>query len=162
MSRPKSPNFVLFLTSGALLFAGLLRDLTAQDDDAEEKRPLLLAAEPRESKPGDDELRKLLVDRYNAGLAELQARYEEYKIGLAPLDALLGAAQRLAHAGGELNDKPADRLVFLEQFLELARHVESMQEALTEVGRSRVADLQWARYVRADAEIQLLRAKPKR
>jgi len=79
--------------------------------------------------------------------------------GTASFDSLLDVAQRIVHSGVEVTDKPTEQLRFRERFLELAREIEKMQKARHEAGRISDADLQSARYLRLDAEIQVLKAK---
>jgi hypothetical protein len=128
---------------------------------AEAPLPAILKAKPLKPGPGDDELRKLLIARYNTAVAEMAARYTEFLAGRTPMEDFVAVARRLVHSGVELSDKPADQLAFREQFLELAKEVERAQQARHEAGRISVADLESARYLRLDAEVEVLKAKRK-
>jgi hypothetical protein len=121
--------------------------------------PAILKAKPLKPAPGDDELRKLLIARYNVAVAEMQARYAEIAAGRANFDIAVEAARHLVDSGIELTDKPAEQLAFREKFLELAKEVERIIEAQVEAGKTGLAELEKARYLRLDAQIQLLKAK---
>jgi hypothetical protein len=123
--------------------------------------PAILKAKPLKPAPGDDELRKLLIARYNVAVAEMQARYAEISAGRANCDIAVEAARHLVDSGIELTDKPAEQLAFREKFLELAKEVERIIEAQVEAGKTGVGDLEKARYLRLDAEVQLLKVKRK-
>jgi hypothetical protein len=69
------------------------------------------------------------------------------------------AARRIVHSGLELSDKPAPRLHFRESFLKLAKEVEKVQKARHDAGHIADADLEGARYLRLDAEVEVLKAK---
>ena len=128
----------------------------------ENKAPALLTEKPVAA-DGADPLRKLLVERYNAALAEVQKRYQAafgVQNGITDVELLGRAADRLLKAGLELAGTPAERVTRHERHVELARHLEKLAEAANRAGVSKSpADAEVARYYRADAEIGLLRAK---
>ena len=66
-------------------------------------------------------------------------------------------------AGLELSDKPADQVALLEKYVEFAKAVEQAVDVRIKAGVRNFTkgDLHQAKYTRADAEIQLLRAKEK-
>ena len=121
--------------------------------------PAILKAKPLKPAPGDDELRKLLIARYNAAVAEMELRYAEISAGRATFEVAAEAARHLVDSGIELTDKPAEQLAFREKYLELAKEVERIIKAQFEAGRIGEADLAKARYLRLDAEVQMLKAK---
>jgi hypothetical protein len=126
---------------------------------ADEKTPAVLDAKPMEPAKGDDELHKLLKERYNAALEEVQVRFKQVIAGTGNPDELARAGRRLLHARLELCEKAADRVPVYEQQLELARMVEKIQKARHDAGQVSVADWDQARYERLDIEIGLLNAK---
>ena len=130
-------------------------------EPAEAQLPAILKAKALKPGPGDDELRKLLIARYNVAIAEMEVRLRELRAGKCLFDALADVAQRLVDSGIELSDKPTEQLTFREQFLELATEIERIQKASFDSGRTGQADLERARYLRLDAEIQVLKAKRK-
>jgi hypothetical protein len=130
--------------------------------EPEEKEPALLKAKPLEPAKGDDELRKLQKERYNAALKEVQLRYEYVKAGKAlALDVIADASRRLLDAELDLAEKPADRVAVYEKQLEFAKDVEKIIEARAAAGFRdfSAADVEQARYARLTAEVNLLRAK---
>jgi hypothetical protein len=151
--------------AGAAFLAGSV--LAAQPDRPPERRerkvPALLKAEPIQPDKKDDELHRLLKERYNEAVAELAALYAEFQhggLGRSPMDtAFHQASQRLLHAGLELKEKPADKVALLEQYVELQKFVEKFHQDLVNAGHEPPTLLHQARYYRIDAEIQLLRAK---
>jgi hypothetical protein len=124
-----------------------------------DKLPAILAAKPLPEDPKDDALRKLLKARYNEAVAEMKDCFLEFQAGRTTIDSMLGASQRVQQAGLQLSSSPADRVKLLESFLEMAKEVERINQALVEAGKVRSAELHRARYVRIDTEIRLLRAK---
>jgi hypothetical protein len=149
---------VLTLLSGS----ALVRPLGAEPPAAgDEKLPAILSAKPLKPEPGDDELHKLLQERYNAAVAEMQDRYREFQAGRGTVEVFGETAQRLVRAGLELSDKPADRIALLTDYVALTKEIEKINQARYDAGRIPHADLEQARYQRLDAEIQLLHAKRK-
>lgn len=128
-----------------------------------ERGPALLTEKPLAPGAGADPLRKLLVTRYNAALADVQKRYQAafgVANGTPDVEALGRAAERLLKAGLELSGEPADRVKVHERHVELVRHLEKFAEAADRAGVSKSrAELEVARYYRIDAEIGLLRAR---
>jgi hypothetical protein len=129
----------------------------------EPELPALLKAEPVKVDPKDDELRKLLKERYNEALAEIDERSRRVLGILETPDTLLGAAERFVRAGLELSGKPADQVALLEKYVEFAKAVEQAVDVRIKAGVRNFTkgDLHQAKYARADAEVQLLRAKEK-
>jgi outer membrane protein TolC len=142
--------------AGIVVLLALVPSLgTAQED----KLPAVLDAKPMEAAKGDDELHKLLTERYNAALDEARVRYRRYLGGNDSLNDLEHAARRLLDARLAFCTKEAERVPVYEQHLELARQVERLQKARHDAGQVSVADWDQARFRRLDLEIRLLRAK---
>lgn len=133
----------------------------AQPQPDEGPLPAILKAKSLKPAAGDDELRKLLIARYNAAVSEMEVRYAEFLAGKTGMDVFVDVAKRLVEAGVEVSDKPAEQLRFREDFLELAVEVERIQKVRFDAARITKADLECARYLRLDAEIQVLKAKRK-
>jgi hypothetical protein len=129
------------------------------EDPLNKKLPALLKAKPIEPAPGDDELRKLRIARFNAAAAETRARYEEYQHSGGDITPVLEAARRLVSSRLALDQRTADEIAFCEQFLELAREVEKIYEHRFRAGTATKAMVELGRYHRLDAEIQLLHVK---
>jgi hypothetical protein len=145
----------LVLTIVAVLSAAGPR--TARADD--EKLPGFLEGKPKTLEKGDDEVRKLLKERYNAALSEVQARYEQYLAGKYTLDALYDAGGRLLKSELELCTKPAERVAVRQKYLEMTKDAEKVAAARFDAGRIDLAEMEFTRYQRLDAEIQLLKEK---
>jgi len=144
-----------------VFLAGLSGRGVGADKEPEEKTPKILTAKPLKPGPKDDELRRLLIERYNSAVTEMQGRHQEVLAGKGTLEVFAVVGKRLVESGLELNEKPADRVTLLEQYLELMREIEKINVSLFEAGRISKADLALARYLRIDAEIKLLRAHRK-
>jgi hypothetical protein len=123
------------------------------------KLPAILTPKLRQAAPGDDELRRLLIDRYNAVVAELRLLARSYQQGQIDISRMIPAAQRLTDSERELCTRPADEVTVLEKYVELLRFNEKRVQALALVDQASPIDLEQTRYSRLDAEIQLLRAK---
>lgn len=111
----------------------------------------------------DEELQQLLIARRDAALAESEAYRKAVGIGTATPDMLLLPERRVLASELELSDKPADQIAAFERFLESAKASENRVEALSFAqAKGGESDKLFAtRYLRLDAEIQLLRAKRK-
>jgi len=92
-------------------------------------------------------------------VAEVSTRSAHMEAGAGSYDMVFAAQRRVAQAGLELYDKPADQAAFFAGYVALAKAAETKVEAQAKAGSVGPADLHQARYARADAEIQLLRAK---
>jgi hypothetical protein len=152
---------LLFLLGGLAVRAEAVPPQDQKPVGKEEKAPAVLTAKPLKIEAHDDELHKLLKERYNAAVAELQARSEEVKSGHGSIEQLFDAARKVLRSELSLSDKPADRLAVLEKHLELEHAAEKVATTRHQAGKLNDAELAAARYLRIDAEIQLLRAKQK-
>src|SRR5262249_29987519 len=85
----------------------------------------ILNAKPLEVQPKDGGLQKLFKQRYNAALAEVQARVIEITAGTkTPDEFLFEATKRLAAAGLEALDRPADQVAMMTDLVALAKSIE--------------------------------------
>jgi hypothetical protein len=123
--------------------------------------PLLLPDEPLKPGKNDDDLRKLLIARFNAASEETRDRVIESTPRTHPIDKAVNAANRLIQSRIELIENPEDEIAVREEFLSLAKHIEKLTESLLKVGRCNTTDVALARYMRLDAEILLLKLKSK-
>lgn len=121
------------------------------------------ATEPREVaiKADDDELNKLLKQRYNEVVLELKYRQALYETGRGGIKSVQEVASRLLEAGGEVFDKPEEKAELLTRHLELMKQIETDAEARFAAAEGNAADVSNARYHRIDAEIKVLRNKSK-
>jgi hypothetical protein len=108
---------------------------------------------------GDDELRKLLKERYNTAVRELRTADQEFRAGRITTDDLLRASRRVLHAQLELADRPAEQVAACEKYLDYMKDVEKLMLTGFNAGRVKPADMEMTRYMRQDAEVLLLRAQ---
>jgi hypothetical protein len=125
------------------------------------KFPALLSAEPLRENPDDDEMRKLLKERYNAALGEARHSYalEGVLCGGDNQDYRYGSWKRVLQAGLEAYDGPAEKVALLRDYLQLTKEAEQLEELRYKVGRCKIDHVHRARYERLDAELRLLLAK---
>jgi hypothetical protein len=118
-----------------------------------------LLSEPMKPAPGDDAVRQLFKDRYNAALDLLKVQIEQFAAGHANVTAnsFVDAMDQVLRARRELTDKPADLLPLLQLRFELARDAQTRADAQFRSGLIGPASIPAARIVRIDAEIDLLR-----
>jgi hypothetical protein len=130
----------------------------AQEAD---KGPPALRAKPLEPAAGDSKLTRLLKERYNAALEDLQASVQLAWQGRQVFGFLLEAQTRCLEAGLELKDRRAERIALLKDHLELAKRVEQEINKRFQDGRVSVQDRARGRYLRLNVEIRLLREQQK-
>jgi hypothetical protein len=109
--------------------------------------------------PCKPHLKVLLKERYEAALTECGTRWKEFLAGRGTMDIMLEAFRNLRDAERELSPRKADQVAVLEAYWKRTKRIEEINNARYQAGRIPVSDWAQARYVRADAEIQLERAK---
>ena len=122
----------------------------------------------------DSDERKLLIARYNEALEELKERYqylgslpeESGGVDRGSVGELILAARRLLATDLELNPKPADQITLREKYLEFAKNVEEACRLHAHpcpgcLPRMTILQARTAKYLRLEAEVELLRAKRK-
>jgi hypothetical protein len=145
-----------------LAWALAVPSFAAPPAEPDEMLQALLKAKPLETARGDDELRKVQKERYNAALKELNIRSELVVAGKdTPLDGTYDAAGRLLDAELDLAETPAERVAVRQKQVGLSKEVEAMTERFSLAGNSKLssADVEKARYARLTAEMNLLRAR---
>ena len=150
------PVALTFFCGGAYLLAAQRPSPRGQ---VFEKLIALVNSAPLVPAAGDDELRKLQVGRYNAALEVLKWRYRKYQNNLRDMQELYNQFQFLREARLHLCRTPAERIVVLEQGLEIAREAERNNAIAASVDEWSNADLQLTRYGRLGLEILLLKAR---
>jgi hypothetical protein len=161
MPRKTVPLFALAALAAGPLFAPRAAALGPQEKPAgQPKPPRLLAARPLSTTGQSDKLRRLVRERYNAALEEARERYRQMReVPKFDPDKAFSAFRRLLAAGVLAADTGRDRIQFLEAYLELARGFEKVLEKISGAGAEMAAERAHARYMRIDAELQLLRAR---
>lgn len=135
------------------------------DDELQRRIKERYNADPLTRKPeaGDDELRRLLKERYNAALFAFKNTIASYEADRGSFDDLVSTSALMLHAELELSDKPADQIAAIERYLEIAKQQELRVFSHIKSGRrgGEADKYEKAKYMRLDAEIQLLRARQK-
>jgi len=151
------------LLGTALVFSGPGATVRAEQpaEKPAENRPSIMMARPLKATSGDDQLRRLLIARYNSEVTEMQATVREFLAGRASYDLIADVAKRLVESSLEVYKKRADQIALLEQFLEITKKAERIQKQRFDQGRITLQDYEHSRNLRLDAEIKLLRAKGK-
>ena len=123
-----------------------------------EKR-VVFQADALKIAPEDDELKKLLILRFNEALAETTVLYEEVFWGKTPLLVNHSAGYRLLKASVEVFDTPQKRVTFLKQLRDFAAHVEEMETVKKNAGQGRPGAKELAVQFRLEIDIHLLKEK---
>lgn len=139
-----------------LLVATTARGL-AQSTPPATMPPSLQAPKAMQPAASDDELRKLLIARYNSVAAEIDSQKRESGARWTGVNA--DQARRVLVSWIEIN--PADEVALREQFVDLMKAEEAAYEKFVKDGVTPLWTLEQKRYARLDAEIELLRAKRK-
>ena|SRR2546426_4748963 len=129
------------------------REQKKQTDVAEFIGKLLTPA------PTDDELRKLQIERYNAAHLELAGIWGNVAAGKLSFHAMVEPSRRLVHSELELYQQPAEKIIARERHLTLLKEVERLTKGAWTAGVVPSFEYHQIRYLRLDAEIELLRAK---
>jgi hypothetical protein len=131
--------------------------------------PMLMSRKGIKGDTKDDDLRKLLLERFDAALEEMNVRLLERPAGglgaetlrLDFFEQLSVAAQQLVDARLELAKAPEEEMAIREEFVDLAKEIEKKAKVKLDNGRVDLASYARTRHLRSDAEIQLLKTKRK-
>jgi hypothetical protein len=107
----------------------------------------------------DDQLQKLLIERYNVALEEVQQRCEDFKKGLNTMDAVIESSRDMLTAEVAMRTDPQEKIKALERVIEIVRWYEGKLEIGLKEGVGLRADLLRARHGRLNYEIEVLRIK---
>jgi hypothetical protein len=147
------------LVLGALLTGRAARS----DDELKLLTKLRKAVDPKTVEPSkdDDDMQRLLKERYRTAASLLELRVHEYLTGRMTQDQLAQAFMRVRNARLDMTDKPAERIAILELTVEMGKEAEEVADARFKAGRLGKADVESARLFRLEAELALLREKHK-
>jgi beta-lactamase regulating signal transducer with metallopeptidase domain len=125
--------------------------------------PKLLTAKPLAVAPGDNELEKLLKEKYNAALRPISLYESQIQMGtLPPLDELLRAGRNFRDAQLALSQNAQESLQVLQEYLDFTKYLDGLGESFRivggVVGHSPVEAAQMHE-ARLDAEVALLRQR---
>jgi len=122
----------------------------------------LLNSEPLKPAPGDDELQRLLKERYNNALRAVKLSQYAYEAGTSRISRLCAASRNLVEAELALVDKPRDEIRVVERYVEFAyktwKGTEDKLKGGGVTGFSPIDEAE-ARAARFEAEIKLLRLR---
>jgi RNA polymerase sigma factor (sigma-70 family) len=121
---------------------------------SEEKVKALLAAAPVGEK-----MKSLLKARLEAAQTEMSARSKQHLAGRGTLDFLLDTSQRLRKAELELCTQKSDRLLVLENQVQIMKKIVELNRERFNAGRISVEDVKLPEFYLLDAEIDLERVK---
>jgi len=126
---------------------------------ASETRAAMLRAKPLEPAAGDDELHRLLKDRYNSALKSLQDQYGRTTIDSnTAITTVIVAARTLLDA--ELAMATVKEAVGIyERYLEFMRFFDDVAEKRWKFGTSSFGEFNAVHEARLDAEIKLMQAR---
>jgi hypothetical protein len=111
--------------------------------------------------PKDDELRKLLKERYNEVVNELEAFRQQYEASSprATIEKFHEVASRLVEAKMDLCDMKEEKVKLLTELVAIAEQSYLISKAYYEAGTRSVSDLSQSRQQVLTAKIQLVKAK---
>jgi hypothetical protein len=115
--------------------------------------------QPVKLEAADSPLRRLLKERFNTSVEEVQAVTALWYGGKTVLEEVATAVARFAKAGVEMAETPAERIKYLALALSQAKTTESFVREKYNAGGAGVDELLRARGLRLDAEIALLRER---
>ncbi len=115
----------------------------------------------RESQPGDDELRRALIERYNAAVENYPVQKAAYEAGVLTLDRLLDAAAMVTRSALDLCATPAEELSVWKTNLALLEQIEAREAARLKKGSAAAGDFSDSHLRTLDARVALIRAKRK-
>jgi beta-lactamase regulating signal transducer with metallopeptidase domain len=107
--------------------------------------------------PGDDQLHKLLKEKYNAAVSEIQIHQTKIQNGvMSSFDDLLNAGENLRDAALGLAESPGARVEAVQNYLALTKHLENLAEAWRAVGAADgPKEVARMRSARLDADLRL-------
>jgi hypothetical protein len=103
----------------------------------------------------DDELRRLMIERFEAAWGEMEARTALYNAGRVSLSDTCEAIQRFSKAGMEVARTPTYRVQVCELAFENARAIEDSVKKKFENQVEPVQAMKLATYTRLDMQIKL-------
>ena len=128
--------------------------------------PNVVRSKPKQAKANDDELRKLMIDRFNVALLESQKRFADEE-GAFAVNFVAGGpdqcVKRLFHAELSLAENPQERIEACRNYVEMAKYMEDyVALAIKNGGSKSLKDpgaLEVCRSLHIDAKIQFIEAK---
>lgn len=138
-----------------------VEQLERMEAEAEKLAKQILEIKPAEIKATDDELRKLLKERYNAAVEAMQPVRIMYENSLVSFDQVVEVGRLVMHSGLELFEDPKPRVQLLTNYVAIAKMYEgNVKQKFRGMSEDKV-EMSLATYHRAEAEILLNKEKRK-
>lgn len=131
----------------------------AEKEKFQEKATAVFKAKPVAIDAKDDEIQKLLKERFNNATQELEAQFVLLDANFATVDAVGASIHRWTKAGLEVTDEPAARVKILEMQIVVSKFLELNCAAKFTGDTEDVARVLQAKNLRITAEVELLRMK---
>ena len=157
MSRPPLTAVACWTLTFLVAAPGIRADPPAAPAETRSVADRLGDLKPVPADPADTPVRKLLKERYNARLQAAKIQLAAVRAGAAARLNLTGLIDRLALDGAELEDKPADRVKWLQLRLDALREQERLAKARADQGALLEMDALLLTAARAEAELDLVR-----
>jgi hypothetical protein len=132
---------------------------TTAPGPADARLAALLKLEPLKPEPGDDELQRLLKERYNAVLSAFQGYQLQYELRSADVASVCTATHDLFEAELALVSNSGDKTRILERYVEVSKNTWKAVDTKVKagLGGGTSADEGLAHAATLEAEIKLLR-----
>ena len=150
MARTRGLNALVTIPL-AMLLAGWAAAAGKGPGEAQGDKPPQPAA--------DAELHRLLKTRYESAAKMLQIEEERLRFGQSTMALICEAWRLVADSFIELPVSPEERVAMLAKYVSVMQALETDTVARVRFGKALERDIAYAQYLRADAEIKLLRAK---
>lgn len=128
-----------------------------------DQKPLpILQAAPLKPEANDDELRKVMIERYNEiakVVKNTQMIIDSGSFNPGILSHYHQACGQLVDSKLALTENSAERIDLLAQLVELSKRFELEMQRRFEIQAVSIIDLHQAKYHRLDAQVRLLQAK---
>jgi hypothetical protein len=125
----------------------------------QEKAAAILKGKPIAIDPKEDELQRLLKERFNSATKEVDVQFLLFENDLATFDSVCESVRRWSKAGLELAPEPAEQVKILEMQLVVTKFLEADCAAKFKGKSEDLANALQAKNLRLTAEVDLLRLK---
>jgi hypothetical protein len=127
--------------------------------ELQEKAAAVFKAKPVAIDPKEDELQRLLKDRFNSATKEVDVLFLLFENNIATFDSVCESVRRWSKAGLELATEPAEQVKILEVQLIVSRFLEADCATRFKGKSEDLANALQAKNLRLTAEVDLLRLK---
>ena len=126
-----------------------------------EKMLKLINSDPLQAQDGDDEMRKLLVERSNIALDGLKNAHSGFLKGTATLVSVFDNGRRFQHTQLRLTDNKDVQMSIVKAHLAILEELENLQDAQSEAlgSKNTTPILTRIRYAKVTARINMLHLK---